>query len=589
MDAHLEKLHSQIEAMARELRAMRGRLDALEARVAAAPLQEALQTPAPDSEPSHGEAAERMTPTRTVPLVGRTLVVLGGAFLLRAITDSALVPAVVGAAAGLLYAAWWLVQADRSAAAGLRQSAVFHGFATATIVYPLIWETTARFGVLGPNAAGLALLSFLILGLAVALRRNLWEIAWTLTLFSVVASVGLAIGTRAFLPFTAVLLATSLAVELLAYHDRWLGLRWPAALGLDLCAVMLIAFALNAFEREADAAAIAPAAVIAVCMLLPLLYLGSIAARTLLRGCPVRAFELIQAVAALCVGFGGAVRVASVSGTPPIFVGIIGLILGAACYAAALTFIDRRSGRGRNFYAYTTFAGALVLAASALILSGVALASTWSVLALVATATGGHFDRITLKFHGAAYLAAAAAVSGLIACAYRGLLAEPTQSAQAVSAASLAVSGVAVVGYGTLVATRRELARPWFELLPQALVGAVVVWSVAGLLAGWTSAPILDAAGPEAGPAFVAASRTAVIALLAVALAWSGRRFSLQELTWFAYPLLAAGGVKLLWEDLHYNRPVTLFLALALYGGALIVTPRLLRASPSDPTPIESA
>jgi len=211
------------------------------------------------------------------------------------------------------------------------------------------------------------------------------------------------------------------------------------------------------------------------------------------------------------------------------------------------------------------------------------------VLALVATATGGHFDRITLKFHGAAYLAAAAAVSGLIACAYRGLLAEPTQSAQAVSAASLAVSGVAVVGYGTLVATRRELARPWFELLPQALVGAVVVWSVAGLLAGWTSAPILDAAGPEAGPAFVAASRTAVIALLAVALAWSGRRFSLQELTWFAYPLLAAGGVKLLWEDLHYNRPVTLFLALALYGGALIVTPRLLRASPSDPTPIESA
>jgi hypothetical protein len=106
----------------------------------------------------------------------------------------------------------------------------------------------------------------------------------------------------------------------------------------------------------------------------------------------------------------------------------------------------------------------------------------------------------------------------------------------------------------------------------------VFVWSFAGLAAGVLSASIVSAAGADA--AFVAASRTAVIAILAVALAWTGRRWSLQELTWFVYPVLIAGGAKLLWEDFHYDQPVTLFLALALYGSALIVTPRLMRKSP---------
>jgi hypothetical protein len=587
MDGHLEELRAQIERVTGELREMRQRLDFLEARVGAVPGAEA-QMPPPDPDDSRAEAAARLTPTRTIPLVGRTLVVLGGAFLLRAITDNALVPAVAGAAAGLLYAAWWLVQADRSAAAGLRQSAVFHGFATATIVYPLVWETTARFGLLGPNTAGAALLFFLGLGLAVAWRRDLWEIAWSLTLFSVVAAIALAIGTREFLPFTLVLLIAAVAVELLAYRDRWLGLRWPVALGLDLSVLMLTSVSLNAFGQQAGAAAVAPGAVIAVCMLLPLLFLGSIAARTLLRGCPITPFETTQAAAALVLGFSGAVRVGSASGTDPIFVGIIGLALGAACYAAALTFIDRRSGRGRNFYSYTTLAGLLVLAGSFLILSGVTLALTWSALAIVAIGLGGRFDRITLKFHGAAYLGAAATISGLIACAYRGLMADPTGTWERAKPVSLAVTLVAVTCYGILVTTRREALQRWFELLPRAFVGAVFVWSVGGITAGWASAPIIDAAGSETGPAFVAAARTAVIAILAVTLAWIGRRWSLQELTWFAYPLLAAGGAKLLWEDLHYNQPVTMFLALALYGGALIVTPRVLRTSRSEASPLEA-
>jgi len=41
--------------------------------------------------------------------------------------------------------------------------------------------------------------------------------------------------------------------------------------------------------------------------------------------------------------------------------------------------------------------------------------------------------------------------------------------------------------------------------------------------------------------------------------------------------VLVAGGFKLVWEDFRYEEPVALSVALAAYGGALIVTPRLMR------------
>jgi hypothetical protein len=41
--------------------------------------------------------------------------------------------------------------------------------------------------------------------------------------------------------------------------------------------------------------------------------------------------------------------------------------------------------------------------------------------------------------------------------------------------------------------------------------------------------------------------------------------------------VLAIAGAKLAVEDLPRSRPATLFLALALYGAALILVPRLRR------------
>ena len=76
-------------------------------------------------------------PQGTVALVGRTLLVLAGAYVARALTDGRVVPAGVGVALGLAYAVFWQLRADREARAGRRESAVFHALASSLIAFPL--------------------------------------------------------------------------------------------------------------------------------------------------------------------------------------------------------------------------------------------------------------------------------------------------------------------------------------------------------------------------------------------------------------------------------------------------------------------
>ncbi|MDX1504016.1 MAG: hypothetical protein R3325_16780, partial [Thermoanaerobaculia bacterium] len=77
--------------------------------------------------------------------------------------------------------------------------------------------------------------------------------------------------------------------------------------------------------------------------------------------------------------------------------------------------------------------------------------------------------------------------------------------------------------------------------------------------------------------AALASLRTAVLACAAVALAGLSRRPRLGEAVWLVYPALLAGGLHLLLEDLRAGRPLTLVVSFALYGAALILSPRLVR------------
>jgi hypothetical protein len=103
---------------------------------------------------------------------------------------------------------------------------------------------------------------------------------------------------------------------------------------------------------------------------------------------------------------------------------------------------------------------------------------------------------------------------------------------------------------------------------------AVVALLVAGAFSAWLAALGMSGA-TAAGTA--ATVRTVALAVIALMLAGVGRVPRLREAAWLVYPMLAVGGVKLLVEDVPTSSAATLFVALAVYGGALIAAPRLIR------------
>jgi hypothetical protein len=76
----------------------------------------------------------------------------------------------------------------------------------------------------------------------------------------------------------------------------------------------------------------------------------------------------------------------------------------------------------------------------------------------------------------------------------------------------------------------------------------------------------------------MAALRTAALALAAGAAAALGRWLPAGDQGWMVYPLLGVTAVKLLLQDVPQGRPLTLTLAFACFGAALLVAPRLAKA-----------
>ena len=103
-----------------------------------------------------------------LPILGRALLGLAGAYLLRALTEGEVLAPQVGVAIGILYAVAWLVWAARTPAAR-RLEAALHSLSAALVLAPLLWEATLHFHAISTPAAGALLTLFTLFGLAVFL------------------------------------------------------------------------------------------------------------------------------------------------------------------------------------------------------------------------------------------------------------------------------------------------------------------------------------------------------------------------------------------------------------------------------------
>jgi len=167
----------RLDALERTVRALEHRILALEQGSSVnAQLSDSSVEPSASGEL---EQPPFFDPVALLTLVGRTLVVLGGAYLLRALTEAGVWPVAVGVIVAFLYATVWLgAAASWPRAPRSRPSASFHGATSLMIAIPVLWESVTRFHVAGAVAASAMLVAIAAAVLAVAVRTRLQNLAW---------------------------------------------------------------------------------------------------------------------------------------------------------------------------------------------------------------------------------------------------------------------------------------------------------------------------------------------------------------------------------------------------------------------------
>ena len=580
MEDRLARLESRIEELAGAVENLARRVRALEASPETQPGARENAREERAAEPMFAGTAPRGGVAGIAALLGRTFLVLAGAFLLRALTDAGTLPRTSGVAMGLIYAGVWIFLANRDGHAQKRLSAAFHGVSASIIGFPLLLEATVRFHVLKPLSAAIVLVALTGVALGIAWLRDLRLFAWAVAIGATLTGIGLLVTTHAVELFAATLILLGLATVWLAYSRHWHGIRWPVAAFADIAVLQMIMIAATPGGAPAPYSGVNPTTVAVIAILLFVGYVSLFTIRVLTRGRDVNVFEIGQSGAALLIGFGGAVHLVPVSRFGAVGLGAFGLACGAAAYATAYTAIDRRQGHSVNFFFYTSMALVLVLASTLLVAQSLTLALLLALLGLAAATVGGKYDRVTLRFHSAAYILAAAVAGGLGAITSDAFLA-PAAFPRRFSVTAAITLILALGTYLILVLTQRGRTLTTGARIPRFVVAAVATGGCcAALITSASALGLHDALlKPAAGMATV---RTIVLAAVCLSAAFLSRRTLFRELGWFVYPLLILGGLKLVIEDLRANQPAALVIAFTAYGLALLFAPRLLRKTRAE-------
>lgn len=571
------RIETALETLTKQLQLLEARVSQLEGRddhAAAPPIAETLAPAAVDVAVVADAASESHTVAHVLGLVGRTFLILCGAFLLRSLTDTGTIPLALGVALGLTYAAAWLFATDRGAGESRPLRAVLFGLASVVIAYPLIWEATTKFNLLDADAATALLVAFSISMFTVAWRRNMKTFAWCVSAAALGADVAILLTYRNWGSGAALALLVAGVSLWFAYSRGWSALRWPVAVIVNVIPLMIVSVSLR---PAAPGIPGGPSISLAVAVLLAYLvvYLGSFSLLMLKLGRRPDGFEFIQSAVCLVVGLTSLAAVTRGMDGAAAILGWGMLLAGAASYGVSFAFVDRSLGMGRRFFYYTSLGLILVIWGLMTVADDATAVVILSALGIAAAIAGRMKDRHTLRAQSAAYVTAAAAIAGLGAQAVETLLLPITGAGTSVAGSDVAVAAAAVTCYLVIAPVGQVEAVRWQTRIPAFILAIVALVSLASVGLGWAFE--FFGHGSAVDPAWAAAIRTAILSLSAIILAGLGSRRRLLELTWLVYPILVVTGVKLVLEDLRHGKPLALFVSFAFLGVALIVAPRLLR------------
>lgn len=554
---------------------MRDTVVRLERRVAALESGEPRVSVA-SAEPEQGISGPTLAPDiegtlaavkGTPALVGRSFLVLAGAFLLRALTEGGTFAPGVGVAAGVAYAAVWIVASAKAAAGGRRASAGFYAACSAVIVGPLLLEAVTSFNVMLP-AGGVTVLALMTAGgLIVAARWRLQSAAWIFAVAAIVTAAAMATVRPPGEAATAFLVGLGLTVCWLADERDWVFLKWVTAFSANLAVLRLTAIAIASGTRPEDFDPVHPPVVAALQAALVLGFGGTAVARALRGKRGLTIFDFAQTVVVWIVGWGGGVQLLRVEGWSATVPSVLAVVAGIAAYCAAFGFVDRRQGRNRAFVYLSSLGLGLVLIGLPGVL-GRQSSIVWALVAIAVAAVGSRWDRVTLRVHAALLLIAAWVVSGAGETIAKGLAGGVVGEVPLGGVAEAILTVVATI---VVLVGRRLKTTGWIHRLP--LTGLL---AMSGLVAAWV---LTLASGSKLGSGTATVAGTVALSLATVGLAYLASRGRVVEAGWLVYPFLAVTGVRMVAADFSSGKTLVLVIALAAYGTALIISTWLLRGA----------
>ncbi len=502
-----------------------------------------------------------------IPMLGKSLLGIAGAYLLRAVAESGSFPKQAVVVLAIAYAVMWLVLAIR-----VPTMAWYTGITYATtsglILAPMLWELTLRFQVLPPSVTAAVLAAYAMMALALSWKRSLVSVFWVAYSVAGFTALALMIATHNFVPFLAALLLIGLASEFAAFRGHRLNGRILAAVIADIALFLLLFIYSSAPNARLEYPPVVVPVLLTMIFIAFLIYGVSVTLQTLVLQHEITIFEIVQAMIAFVVAIMGVINFCS--GRHDVAIGITCLVLSVAAYAAAFLRFDSPTFH-RNYHVCNAWGAALFLCGSLFCLPRAGLPLWLAVAAMAATFVGAHHGRITLAYHGAIYLAVAAFVSGMLSFTSQSLVgamsAKPTWVLGAVSISAL-------IGY---LVGGRHLKDRWPQWIPHLVITTLAVTSAAAFLVYVLAHYTVHFYSPIISPLEII--QTLAICSFALALAYTGSHWRRRELTWIAYAMLLLIVVKLVFVDLRHGHFVWIAVSFFFFAATLILLPRLAASS----------
>ena len=311
------------------------RLEALERRVARLE-QGSSAVPLPVV--THPVPVERLDDRwLDAAIVGKCVLIVGGAYVLRALTETHVLPEAVGITLGFGYALFWIIT---------RTTLLF--VATGGVIAGgLAWETATRFHMIGAAGGSVLIAATAAALLWTALRRTQPLVAIVAVAVAIIASIGVALGTADALPASITVAAIG---SFIAIRRSWPGYL-TTAIAAASDSIFLTLIVLTLVDRTPHDVLIVQVAMLAI---------GALWAVT-----P----SVPQAVIAIVMAVGGVAVLVPVRGANLV------LAIAASLVAAGVSFwLARREP-------LFAISGAVALAAATLLMTwGSPLALVWSLV-----------------------------------------------------------------------------------------------------------------------------------------------------------------------------------------------------------------